>query len=293
MTSWGEFGPVLGLVILDAAKSKLAWQRWEMQNGKPVAVFQFSVPQAVSHYQLNYCCEGYGANLMFSNVSDEDPKPITIKPGYHGSLEVDPETGDVLRITIEADLGRNPTDSISHASTMVEYGSVKIGEDIRFCPVRSVSISAYRAEYESHGAIQAAYRTQLNDVEFTDYHRFGSESTLLIGSAAGNPENPGAAPLEADSAPAPAALDASASDAANASPSAAPAPTPTPAPPIEEEISVHPATSLPGMDANPASSTTAANSGGASFTLKATTRLVDLSLVATDKPRQPSYRSQA
>jgi VWFA-related protein len=287
MTSWGEFGPVLGLVILDAAKSKLAWQRWEMLNGKPIAVFQFSVPQAVSHYQLNYCCEGLAtSSQMFSNNFADDSKPITIKPGYHGSLEVDPGTGDVLRITIEADLSRRTDDSISHASTMVEYGPVKIGEDTRFCPVRSVSISEYRTQFESHGTIQTAYRTQLNDVEFTNYHRFGSESTLLIGSADDKSANPGATPLEADSAPAPAALDADPAEIAKATPEAAPAPAPPP-PDAAPEISIHPATSLPGMDADPTSSTTAASSSEASFTLKATTRLVDLSLVATDKHGKP------
>ncbi|HEX4320991.1 MAG TPA: VWA domain-containing protein [Acidobacteriaceae bacterium] len=286
MTSWGEFGPVLGLVLLDAARSKLAWQRWEMQNGKPVAVFQFSVPQTVSHYQLNYCCEGR-ADRVFNDLSDDDQKNLAIKPGYHGSLEVDPENGNVLRITIEADLQHQHTDnSISRASTMVEYGPMKIGDDTRFCPIRSVSLSRSFAQFESHGVITQTDRLLLNDVEFTNYHRFGSESTLLIGSADDKPENPGATPLEADSAPAAAAPDADTAETAKATPEAAPAPA-SPPPTPEPEISIHPATSLPGMDANPDSSTKAANSSEASFTLKATTRLVDLSLVATDKHGKP------
>ncbi len=43
MTSWGEFGPILGVVLIDAAKSKLSWARWQQENGKSIAVFQFTV----------------------------------------------------------------------------------------------------------------------------------------------------------------------------------------------------------------------------------------------------------
>jgi len=70
LSSWGEFGPFLGVVLLDAARSKLSWARWQQEDGKPVAVFQFSVDRAKSHYSLNYCCDaarhglvdGLGAN---------------------------------------------------------------------------------------------------------------------------------------------------------------------------------------------------------------------------------------
>ena len=32
MSSWGEFGPVLGIVLVDAAKGKLSWARWELDR---------------------------------------------------------------------------------------------------------------------------------------------------------------------------------------------------------------------------------------------------------------------
>ena len=285
MTSWGEFGPVLGLVILDAAKSKLAWQRWETRNGKPVAVFQFSVPRAASHYQLNYCCSNL-TTVDNGYTTPPDEAPVVIKPGYHGGIEIDPETGNILRLTIEADL--KPDDAISRAFMMVEYGPVKIGEDIRFCPIRSVSLSRYHTMYATPTKDDFLHtdRLLLNDVEFTNYHRFGSESTLLISSADDKSANPGATPLEADSAPAPASPDTDTAEIAKTTPEAAPALAPPP-PAADPEISVHPATSLPGMDADLASSTTAVSPSEVSFTLKATTRLVDVGLVATDKHGNP------
>jgi hypothetical protein len=56
LTSWGEFGPILGLVLVDAAKGKLGWSHWETRNGGQVAVFHFAVDRSVSHYNVQYCC---------------------------------------------------------------------------------------------------------------------------------------------------------------------------------------------------------------------------------------------
>ena len=290
MTSWGEFGPILGVVLLDAAKGKLNWERWQTQDGKPVAVFQFSVDQAASNYQLNYCCVVSREFNDPVSALNTGLQKITIKPGYHGSFEIDPETGNILRITIEADL--QPDDTISRALMMVEYGPMKIGDDLRFCPVRSVSVSESRRKYESHGTIVSEDRRFLNEVEFTGYHRFGSESTLIVASADSKSASAAAAQSEADSSPAPAAADAAESATANTSSEAAPAALPSPspvapAPAVDAEIAVQPATALPGMDTGSPDSAHAGSSSSGAFTLKVTTRLVAIGLVATDKHNKP------
>jgi hypothetical protein len=176
LSSWGEFGPILKVVLGDSMKGKLTWARWEQQAGKPVAVFQFAVDRAVSHYGVSYCCE-----TLIETTSaglTEVKRPVTLRQvGYHGYLEVDPEAGTILRITIEADL--LPEDMIQQASMMVEYGPVKIGDNNHFCPTRSVSVSISSAQSESHGEVHSLKRMLLNDVQFTDYHRFGSEATLI------------------------------------------------------------------------------------------------------------------
>jgi hypothetical protein len=55
LISWGEFGPILGTVLTDAARSKLAWSHWEKGKDGLVAVFRYTVPHEASHYELNYC----------------------------------------------------------------------------------------------------------------------------------------------------------------------------------------------------------------------------------------------
>jgi VWFA-related protein len=292
LSSWGEFGPILGVILLDAAKGKLAWLRWQQEDGKPVAVFQFSVDRSNSDYSLNYCCESY--------YSDGPGMPIqkgpstTWKPGYHGRLEVDPETGTILRVTIEADL--RPGDPIQRASMMVEYAPVKIGDLVSFCPTRSISVSVSHTNVTLNSMLRPIDRLQLNEVEFVGYRRFGSETTLLAGPATsdGERDQSTATPIEA------------AANANSSGPTTPPASTTnkeadsTPAPqpsakaiPAEsaadQEILLSPADVLPGLSGNNAKpgSNLSASSENAGFTLKTTTRTVDVDLVASDKRGKP------
>ena len=323
LTSWGEFGPILGVVLVDAAKGKLGWAHWERLDGKRVAVFQFAVDRSVSHYNLQYCCvksgEVIGGSYGSGGRGGQPANKGMLKSGesvfheitgYHGNLTIDPDTGTILRIAIEADL--KSADAIQRAAIMVEYGAVKIGDNTYICPTRSISDSV------SHDLYQASLTSpfvdmaevQLNEVAFTGYHHFGSESTLVALAA---PASPDATPAADASAPQPSpSAEASAappagnvppaassestspepSSAASLSASAAPpansAPPPTPAE-SDEEILVKAVESLPGMesDAVNASPATGASARAATFTLKTTTRMVDLGLIAYDKHNKP------
>ncbi len=310
MSSWGEFGPVLGIVLIDAAKGKLSWARWEMDNGKPVAVYQFSVDRSVSHYNVRYCCvtssevinghyasigsRGTRENASAGIVQTAPTTPISAISAYHGHLSINPETGVILRITIEADL--QPEDPIQRAAMMVEYGPVTIGESTYYCPIRSVALSTAQQVFQPtpSAAIQTVLRRYLNDVQFTGYHRFGSESTLITelgpDSAHGSeaqPDQPvtgsAASPAAAESSPASASpASAPASSTAEIAP---PPPPPTPVAEEEKEVAIHPVENLPGITADPNPISASTDKGA--FTLNVTTRLVDVSLVATDKHGKP------
>ncbi len=56
LTSWGEFGPILSTVLMDAAQNTLAWSHWEQGASGDVAVFRYAVPAKKSHYQVQFCC---------------------------------------------------------------------------------------------------------------------------------------------------------------------------------------------------------------------------------------------
>jgi hypothetical protein len=71
LTTWGEFGPILALVLLDAAQSKLAWSHWEPGPAGPQAVFAYEVPKEKSHYVL----------LRRQPVGDRGCQHASVSPG--------------------------------------------------------------------------------------------------------------------------------------------------------------------------------------------------------------------
>jgi hypothetical protein len=186
----GVFGPILGMVLVDAAQGKLVWSQWEQGTVGPLAVFRFVIPREKSHYRVEFCCvpgdQGSGIFRQFS--------------GYHGEIAVDPENGAILRLTVEADLKRS--DPLVRSDIMVEYAPVEIGGRSYVCPVKSVSITLappagpemqrYRGELldQQSWAGREHLQTLLNDVVFAQYHLFRAESRILTGDsgeAYGNP----------------------------------------------------------------------------------------------------------
>jgi VWFA-related protein len=315
LTTWGVFGPILSTVLLDAAQSKLAWSHWEQDAGGPQAVFTYAVPREKSHYEVNYCCVAEEAGSLAANVH-----PFKKIVGYHGKMAVDPATGTILRVTVEAEL--KSTDPVSEAGIMVEYGPVDIGGKTYFCPVRSVSTTlaqSVQVDPRYHFALAnqvQPLKNALNDVRFADYHQFRSDARVLSPSeataaaqlqplgSAGAPKHPGAAaagtnaqlaasdpagsassaqPSQPSTSGAPAEAAAASGPPETASIASAPPSAAAPAPAAESaspEISAAPATGIPDIPV-----TAASDQPG--FTVRAVTRLVDVGLVAFDKKGRP------
>jgi hypothetical protein len=60
LTSAGEYGPALTIVLGDAAHGTIAWSHWEQTQAGMVAVFQYDVPEEDSHYQVDFYRSGDG-----------------------------------------------------------------------------------------------------------------------------------------------------------------------------------------------------------------------------------------
>jgi VWFA-related protein len=326
--TWGEFGPELSIVLADIGKGKAAFSHWEQTQAGLAAVYRYSVPKSASHYAVSYCCiheriEGEGPRVNYAgrnqygqstyDSKNVDFHPFSETPGYRGSLSIDPATGAVLRVTLEAELGGG--DPLLRAATVVEYGPVTIGEQSYICPVRSLAFSMAEAGAGSSpppapGSNGPAWTAPtpillVNETSFTEYHRLGSTIRMLAeapdasqpnpadaNSAAQPPPEPASAPASASPAPRP--EDAGTQLAANAAPPAPgvalhdepPAPIPAaplapPAPPAIPEVTMGPADGVPDLPANESQ----AQDG--SVTLKLTSRLVDIGVVAYDKKGHP------
>jgi hypothetical protein len=176
LTTSGEFGPILGVVLGDAIQGKLTWGYWEQGPGGVNAVFRYTVPQGQSNYMVTLP-HGKQAQRIF--------------PAYHGEIAIDPANGDIRRITTVADLA--PPDEKVTSAIMVEYGSILIGGTSYICPVKSVALSRLPVATPDGGpqTSTAPMQTQLNDVAFVDYHLFRAEARVLTGVSA-NYEGPSA-----------------------------------------------------------------------------------------------------
>ena len=181
LTSTGEFGTLQGVIVLDMVHGKLAWSHWETTGAGEMAVFRYEVPEAQSHYQVDYCCvRHYADSDSYSPVSSNLPNSYHGTPGYHGTLSIDPATGAIMRMTVEASLKNS--EPITDGSVAIDYGQVRIeGDKSYICPVHSVAISVVRSEIEGLYAPRAVRR--INEVEFTNYHGLGAAERMLVPAA--------------------------------------------------------------------------------------------------------------
>jgi len=172
LTTGGEFGPILEVVMGDAVRGEVKWAHWEEGASEPVAVFSYSVAANQSNYVV-----GIPAG----------PKIDQIYPGYHGEIAIDPATGGILRISVAADLP--PPYEMMQTALQVEYGPVTIGDRSFICPTHGVAYSKVPvagAAAEPQGSM-VTVQTQLNDVAFTHYHLFRADAHIVAaGSGLGD-----------------------------------------------------------------------------------------------------------
>jgi len=212
--SWGEFGPELTVVLADLSKQKFEFAHWEQIDTRLAAVFRYEVPRDASHYSVTYCCvvnqeiartqTGVGGRNRGTGQAANVPQAVTANtyvetPGYGGTIAIDPATGAVLRITIQAQL--SPNDPLLRAETLVDYGPVQIGDREFICPRRSIALSVRQYSLASVTRNDAAWESTLtnakgvpilliNETKFTDYHRLGSTVRILNDAATQAPDSP-------------------------------------------------------------------------------------------------------
>ncbi|HEY2859665.1 MAG TPA: VWA domain-containing protein, partial [Terracidiphilus sp.] len=331
--SFGEFGPILARTLTDLARGKIVFSHWEDSKLGVVAVFRYSVPKHESHYQVHFCCimdsEFQGGqsyrNRSLPRYHSGDPNPVETTgqaaydttPPYHGTLAIDPVSGAIVRMTLDAEL--DPDKPIVRASTVVEYGQVAIGDQTFICPVRSLAISAQHGSPSANGEPAGPPVLSVNETTFTRYHRLGSSARLIADgsvppssapstaapqwtasapsqpgqpsqSSQPGPQPPASPQPQPASPPAQPAVVAVSSPAAETLPqkndgasialTSSPAPEPAPAPALPE-MSSSAATGIPDVPAN------SAPAPDGEFSLKITSRLVDIGVVAFDKKGRP------
>jgi len=184
--SQGGGGPVLGAVLLDAARGQVGWLRWETVAGKQTAVFGFAVIRKQSHYQVNYCCfpksQDVGSHIgatpggVATGPGGGQPnaanygvltsfEPFKTTAGYHGELFIDPQTGAVVRLILQAEL--KPTDYVQQEDTRIDYAPVDVGGKQYVVPVQSIVLTTVVPSGQSFQKV--SLRRTLFDMKYSNY----------------------------------------------------------------------------------------------------------------------------
>lgn len=187
---WGENGqiseggPIPSLPNLfeeAAASQKPTFVRWEILNGKPAAVFAFTVDKKKSHYTVDYCCFPFTSTENASVTPSGDavmlPMPGTLhshswrpfKKGvpYHGLIYIDPESGAILRTITIADL--MPFDFVRTEKVRVDYGIEKLEGKECAVPVRRLTVNETVPSADTR-SVSFPVRHELLSAEYLDYH---------------------------------------------------------------------------------------------------------------------------
>jgi len=148
--SWstGEFASTLLDVLSPATNAVFRFRRQSVVSGVQARVYDFDVEQAHSHWHVQ-------------------AESQSIHPAYRGSLWLDPESGRVLRIEMQArSLPKDfPFDTIESA---VDYAKVRIGSREFLLPAHAESLSCQRG----------TPNCSRNTIDFRNYHKYEAESNI-------------------------------------------------------------------------------------------------------------------
>ena len=152
--------PSLGTVFQQAQSAgTLHWLRWELVNGKQVAVFSFDVPKKKTRLAVNICCfpdvtqagiarfytatsgavlggSGGGGGVLGNVQTNTNWHDFKTTAPYHGRLFIEPGTGTVVRMIVEPEL--KTSDVVHQMDTRVDYGPVQVGPSTLILPVKTV-----------------------------------------------------------------------------------------------------------------------------------------------------------
>jgi hypothetical protein len=150
----GEFGSTLAAIFDPDSATDFRWDHWTTLRKRPAHVFTFRIAMDHSTYRMEFG----------RSPGERDRSVIT---GQHGTVYLDAETGQVVRIVADSD--SIPSDFPVRASTTaLDYGFVDVGDRKYLLPLRA----------EVRMATQNLRIRNL--VEFHGYRKFAGESTITF-----------------------------------------------------------------------------------------------------------------
>ncbi len=147
--STGEFGTILGNLFSPYTDADFKFAQDDTIIHRAASVFDFKVQRVRASWRI-WTTGQY------------------IMPAYRGSVWIDKQTGEVLRIEMQAKEIPEAFPEIT-VETAVDYDSIRLGTPEQFLlPVHSEALSCWRGSNDC----------QRNVIEFRNYHKFTGESNI-------------------------------------------------------------------------------------------------------------------
>ena len=153
--SAGEFALMQEQIFDPASQTVFTWKKWNKAGKRQAATYLYRVDVSHSRFMLDFLSPtGLTQDIV----------------GYHGTVEVDRATGNVLSLTYIAD-AIPKTCPISWSTTTVTYDFADVGGKLYLLPASSETEMRSRELWTRN---HAAYR---------DYRKFSADSTIHFGDA--------------------------------------------------------------------------------------------------------------
>ncbi len=149
--STGEFQTTLQSLLNPYTAAAFHKAKDDLLDGRPAYTYDFKVKQENSDWDIHA------------------PDGSKVSPSYTGTVWIDKETSNVMRI--EEQTGPMPASfPFDKAESVVEYGFVRLDGKTYPLPVHSDSLTCQRG----------TTTCTKNDINFRNYRKFGSESTVTF-----------------------------------------------------------------------------------------------------------------
>jgi hypothetical protein len=150
--SWstGEFATVMLDLFAPSTAADFRYRRQTKSAGRDAYLFDFEVERENSHWHVQVASQ-------------------SILPAYHGSVWIDKETSQILRIEMQAiQVPKDfPLDQIESAT---DYQYVRISERQFLLPVHAEVLSCQRGSDDC----------SRNAIDFRNYHKYAGEATITF-----------------------------------------------------------------------------------------------------------------
>jgi hypothetical protein len=152
--SWstGEFGTILINLFSPGTAADFRYQKDSRSAGITAKVYNFTVDHQHSAWDIHFGGQSY-------------------MPAYKGSVWIDPATGRVLRIEMQA-YGFPEDFPTDHVESATDYEYTRLGDAKQYLlPVHSETLSCQRG---------SSFCSR-NAIDFRNYHKYSGESTITFG----------------------------------------------------------------------------------------------------------------